>query len=82
MTLDVRVLFLAASGLRIGEALAIKWTDFKANVLHVTRRIYEGNVDAVKSKHSDRELPIDLILMALIGSERESGCSVLRRGAP
>ena len=58
------VLFLAVSGLRIGEALAIKWSDFKNNVLHVTRRIYEGDVDAVKSKHSERNLPIDPILMA------------------
>jgi integrase len=57
------VLFLAASGLRIGEALAIKWTDFKNNVLHVTRRIYDGDVDAVKSKRSERRLPIDPILM-------------------
>jgi integrase len=58
------VLFLAASGLRIGEALAIKWTDFKGNVLHVTRRIYDGDVDAVKSKRSERKLPIGPILMA------------------
>lgn len=56
------VLFLAA-GLRIGESLAIKWTDFKDNVLHITHRIYEGDVDAVKSKRSDRKLPIDPILM-------------------
>ncbi len=60
------VLFLAASGLRIGEALAITLADFKNNVLHVTRRIYEGDVDTVKSKRSDRKLPIDPILMARI----------------
>jgi integrase len=60
------VLFLAASGLRIGEALAIKSSDFKNNVLHVTRRIYEGDVDTVKSRRSDRKLPIDPILMARI----------------
>jgi integrase len=58
------VLFLAASGLRIGEALAIRWTDFKNNVLHITRRIYDGDVDTVKSKRSERKLPIDPILMA------------------
>jgi integrase len=58
------VLFLAASGLRIGEALAIKWSDFKNNVFHITRRIYEGDVDTVKSKRSERKLPIDPILMA------------------
>jgi len=57
------VLFLAASGLRISEALAIRWTDFKNKVLHVTRRVYEGDVDTVKSKRSDRKLPIDPILM-------------------
>ncbi len=60
------VLFLSVSGLRIGEALAIKWLDFKNDVLHVTRRIYEGDVDTVKSKRSDRKLPIDPILMARI----------------
>ena len=58
------VLFLAATGLRIGEALAIKWTDFDGNVLHVTRRIYDGDVDAVKSKRSERKLPVDSVLQA------------------
>jgi integrase len=58
------VLCLAATGLRISEALAIKCTDFENNVLHVTRRIYDGDVDTVKSKRSDRKLPIDPILMA------------------
>lgn len=46
-------LFLAASGLRIGEALAIKWSDFKNNVLHVTHKIYKGDVAAVKSECSE-----------------------------
>ena len=50
--------------MRIGEALAVKGADFKNNVLHVTRRIYDGDVDAVKSKRSERKLPIDPLLMA------------------
>jgi integrase len=33
-------------------------------VLYVTHRIYDGDVDAVKSKRSERRLPIDPILMA------------------
>jgi len=57
------ILFLAATGLRIGEAVAIKWTDFTNNLLHVTRRIYDGDVDAVKSKRSERRLPINPLLM-------------------
>ncbi len=58
------VLFLAASGLRIGEAIAVKDTDFDGNVLHVTRRIYDGDEDAVKSEHSKRKLPIDSELLS------------------
>jgi integrase len=30
---------LALSGLRIGEALAIKWADLKNNMLHIMRKI-------------------------------------------
>jgi integrase len=30
------VLFLAVTGLRIGEAIAIKWSDFDGDVLHVS----------------------------------------------
>jgi hypothetical protein len=32
------VLFLAVTGLRIGEAVAIKWSDFDGDVLHISRR--------------------------------------------
>lgn len=53
------VLFLAATGLRIGEAIAVKWSDFDKNVLHVTRRIFDGSEDTVKTGHSKRDLPID-----------------------
>ncbi|SRR5579875_3283675 len=32
-------------------------------VSSITRRIYDGDVDAVKSPHSERKLPVDPILM-------------------
>jgi integrase len=57
------VLFLAVTGLRIGEAFAIKWTDFDGDVLHISRRIYEGKADTTKTKGSDRSLPIPKILL-------------------
>jgi integrase len=53
------VLFLAATGLRIGEAIAVTWTDISGAVLAVSRRIYCGDVDQVKSLKSRRELPLD-----------------------
>jgi integrase len=43
---------------RVGEATAVKWSDFDGNVLHVTRRIYDGDEDTVKSTRSIRKLPI------------------------
>jgi integrase len=65
--------FLAATGLRIGEAIAVQWSDLHSNVLHITRRIYDGEVGTVKSAHSERKLPIapDLLerMRALKGKE-------------
>ena len=58
------ILFLAATGLRIGEAIAVKWSDFNGNLLHVTRRIYDGDVDTVKTETSARKLPISIALMS------------------
>jgi integrase len=52
------VLFLAVTGLRIGEAIAIKWSDFEGEVLHVQRRMYDGKVDSTKSRDSKRRIPI------------------------
>jgi hypothetical protein len=52
------VLFLAVTGLRIGEAIAIKWSDFDGDVLHICRRVYEGEVGTTKTKGSNRHLPI------------------------
>jgi integrase len=77
------VLFLAASGLRIGEAIAVKESDFDGNVLHVTRRIYDGDEDAVKTLHSIRKLPIDPALVLRM-RQLEKGEWVFRsrRGTP
>lgn len=57
------VLFFSASGLRIGEAIALKWSDFDGEVLYVTRRIYDGAVDTVKTVSSARKLPISSTLL-------------------
>jgi integrase len=58
------VLFLAVTGLRISEALGIKWSDFEGNVLHVSRRIYEGESGDTKTSRSVRSLPIPEALLA------------------
>jgi integrase len=57
------VLFLAITGLRIGEAIGIKWSDFEGDVLHICRRIYEGKADTTKTEGSNRSLPIPVTLL-------------------
>jgi integrase len=57
------IIFLALTGLRIGEAVGIKWTDFDGEVLNVSRRIYEGKADALKTEKSNRPIPIPASLM-------------------
>jgi excisionase family DNA binding protein len=52
------VLFLAITGLRAGEASAVKWSDIEGTELHVCRRVYEGKVGEVKTKSSLRILPL------------------------
>jgi hypothetical protein len=49
------VWFLAVTGLRIGEAIAIKWSDFEGDVLQVQRRVYDGKVDTSKSRDSNAD---------------------------
>jgi integrase len=58
------VLFLATSGLRIGEAIAIKWSDFDRNEIRISRRICGGDVDCVKTESSVRRLPVDSALVS------------------
>ena len=58
------ILFLAVSGLRISEAIGIKWVDFEGDVLHISRRIYEGKAGSTKNDKSERSLPIPSSLLA------------------
>lgn len=52
--------FLAQTGLRISEALALTKADFDfgRRRLSVSRRLYRGQVDAPKSRHGVRQVPL------------------------
>ncbi len=52
--------FLADTGLRIGEALALTWADvdFGRGRVEVRRRVYEGVYAPPKSKYGRRDVPI------------------------
>jgi integrase len=40
---------LAGIGLRIGESIGIKWSEFDGDVLKIQRRIYKGEADDTKT---------------------------------
>lgn len=52
--------FVAHTGMRIGEAVAIRWSDvdFGQRRVHVRRRWYRGTFARPKSKHSVRAIPL------------------------
>jgi integrase len=57
------VIFLAATGLRIGEAIGIKWSDFEGDTVHIRRRIYERKEGTTKTKSSERSIPVPSALL-------------------
>jgi integrase len=57
------LVLLAGIGLRIGESIGIKWSDFDGDVLKIQRRIYEGEADDTKTEDSNRSLPIPASLL-------------------
>jgi integrase len=63
---DWRLLFrvLAMTGLRIGEAVELHWSDvdFGAKRLRVRRRFYQGNVAPPKSDNGRRDIPLSAVL--------------------
>ena len=58
------VRFLAQTGVRIGEAIALRWgdVDFGARRVKVRRRIYKGTIDVPKSRYGIRDIPISTTL--------------------
>jgi integrase len=52
--------FLAHTGLRIGEAIALTWNDVDLGKrrLHVRRRLYRGRLDTPKSDYGLRIIPL------------------------
>jgi integrase len=52
--------FLAHTGLRIGEAVALTWADidFGRRRVNVRRRLYRGRLDAPKSRYGRRAIPL------------------------
>jgi integrase len=51
---------VVCTGLRIGEALALRWgdVDLERRILRVTQNVYYGHYDEPKSQRSGRSVPL------------------------
>lgn len=59
---------LAMTGLRISEAIELRWgdVDFGAKRLRIRRQFYEGVVAPPKSKHGSRDIPLSTAMARLL----------------
>jgi len=66
--------FLAQTGLRIGELVALRWDDIDlgARRVAVRRRLYRGRIDAPKSRFGIRDVPITERMSKDLWSHRSS----------
>jgi integrase len=65
---------LAESGMRIGEAIAVRWTDidFDKGRVRVQRRWYKGAYGLPKSKYGVRSIPLSTTLLRDLWLAREA----------
>ncbi|MCW2960750.1 MAG: int [Thermoleophilia bacterium] len=60
--------FMATTGLRIGEVVALRWgdVDLDRGVFRVQRAFYKGNIDEPKSRFGKRRIPLSPKLAAML----------------
>jgi len=82
-------LIIALTALRIGEVLALRWSDVDLDerVLQVKRTVYDGHFDEPKTKGSKRTIPLSPAVIAILRSrKRNEDANALvfstRSGAP
>jgi integrase len=82
------VLFLAATGLRISEAVGVQKSDFEGKVLKLRRRFFQsdsgGDLGDLKTKKSARDLPLPAWLADRVKSlaEGDGFCFCSQAGTP
>jgi integrase len=69
----VMVVLLAITGLRISEAVALRWSDFEDGFIQVRRYVYEAQVNELEAGESaHRSIPIPASLRAMMEILRET----------
>jgi len=65
---------VAMAGLRIDEALALRWRnlDLEKNVIQVRKAVYEGHLSSPKSKSNIRDIPMGPSPQRLLSESRKA----------
>lgn len=73
--------FLLFSGVRVGELIALRWTDidWKNKTIRVSRTDYRGQEQPVKTANSQRDIPISDELKTLLNRNFELGSDYVFR---
>lgn len=64
-------LFIAVTGLRIGEALALRWMDFKGNELRINHTLYKGRLKQPKTESSIRPISLAPVIEKALWAHRD-----------
>ena len=66
------VALIAATGLRVGELLAVRWrvVDFQVGTLQVTESVFEGAFQQPKTKRAERTIPLGPHTVQLLTQHR------------
>src|SRR5262249_8435849 len=75
----VMILLVMMTSMRVCEILALRWcrVDLRTGTLRITERFYRGDFSSVKTKRSDRDLPLGSVALETLRNWREK-----RKGGP
>ena len=85
---QARVVFIlfAASGLRVGELFGLEVKHFNGNTLTVNQSVWEGHVQAPKTKNANRQVDLHTsaadYLRAFVGNRKDGFIFQSERGTP
>lgn len=73
-------LFLLFSGVRVGELIALEWSDIDLSnrIIHITKNFYRGDLTTPKTNQGKRDIPLTDSLLQLLPDQEEGSKIVFK----